>query len=106
MDGGAWWTAVYGVAQSQTRLMQQQQQQQQHIQDLVRDRVDENPEFVIFKFMISNPIVTLRWDGGCLTIISLLGTVFRLTEGNLSYFHFFSLELILNYVHALVSDLR
>ena len=91
MDGGAWWTAVYGVAQSQTRLMQQQQQQQQHIQDLVRDRVDENPEFVIFKFMISNPIVTLRWDGGCLTIISLLGTVFRLTEGNLSYFHFFSL---------------
>ena len=57
MDGGAWWTAVYGVAQSQTRLMQQQQQQQQqqhqqqqqqqqHIQDLVRDRVGENPEFV------------------------------------------------------------
>ena len=56
--------------------------------------------------MISNPTVTLRWDGGCLTIISLLGTLFRLTEGNLSYFHFFSLELILNYVHALVSDLR
>ena len=27
-DGGAWWAAVYGVAQSQTRLKQQQQQQQ------------------------------------------------------------------------------
>ena len=25
-DGGAWWAAVYGVAQSQTRLKQQQQQ--------------------------------------------------------------------------------
>ena len=35
-DGGAWWAAVYGVAQSRTRLKrlssskQQQQQQQQH----------------------------------------------------------------------------
>ena len=29
MDGGAWWAAVYGVAQSRTRLKQQQQQQQQ-----------------------------------------------------------------------------
>ena len=28
-DGGAWWAAVYGVAQSRTRLRQQQQQQQQ-----------------------------------------------------------------------------
>ena len=28
-DGGAWWAAVYGVAQSQTRLKRQQQQQQQ-----------------------------------------------------------------------------
>ena len=27
-DGGAWWAAVYGVAQSRTRLKQQQQQQQ------------------------------------------------------------------------------
>ena len=26
MDGGAWWAAVYGVAQSRTRLEQQQQQ--------------------------------------------------------------------------------
>ena len=43
---------------------------------------------------------------GCLTIISLLRTLFRLTEGTLSYFHFFSLDLILNYVHALASDLR
>ena len=25
-DGGAWWAAVYGVAQSRTRLKQQQQQ--------------------------------------------------------------------------------
>ena len=24
-DGGAWWAAIYGVAQSQTRLKQQQQ---------------------------------------------------------------------------------
>ena len=34
-DGGAWWAAVYGVAQSQldtTEATQQQQQQQQHIQ--------------------------------------------------------------------------
>ena len=29
MDGGAWWAAVYGVAQSRTRLKLQQQQQQQ-----------------------------------------------------------------------------
>ena len=28
-DGGAWWAAVYGVAQSQTRLKRQKQQQQQ-----------------------------------------------------------------------------
>ena len=28
-DGGAWWAAVCGVAQSQTRLMRQQQQQVQ-----------------------------------------------------------------------------
>ena len=28
-DGGAWWAAIYGVAQSQTRLKRQQQQQQQ-----------------------------------------------------------------------------
>ena len=27
-DGGAWWAAVYGVAQSWTRLKRQQQQQQ------------------------------------------------------------------------------
>ena len=27
-DGGAWWAAVYGVAQSRTRLKRQQQQQQ------------------------------------------------------------------------------
>ena len=27
-DRGAWWAAVYGVAQSQTRLKRQQQQQQ------------------------------------------------------------------------------
>ena len=27
--GSAWWAAVYGVAQSRTRLKQQQQQQQQ-----------------------------------------------------------------------------
>ena len=26
-DGGAWWAAVYGVAQSWTRLKRQQQQQ-------------------------------------------------------------------------------
>ena len=26
-DGGAWWAAIYGVAQSRTRLKQQQQQQ-------------------------------------------------------------------------------
>ena len=26
-DGGPWWAAVYGVAQSQTRLKRQQQQQ-------------------------------------------------------------------------------
>ena len=31
-DGGAWWAAVYGVTQSQTRLKWQQQQQQ--LQDL------------------------------------------------------------------------
>ena len=30
-DGGAWWAAVYGVAQSRTRLKRQQQQQQQDI---------------------------------------------------------------------------
>ena len=30
-DGGAWWAAVYRVAQSWTRLKRQQQQQQQHI---------------------------------------------------------------------------
>ena len=29
MDGGAWWAAVYGVAQSQTRLKRLKQQQQQ-----------------------------------------------------------------------------
>ena len=29
-DGEAWWAAVYGVAQSRTRLKRQQQQQQQH----------------------------------------------------------------------------
>ena len=29
-DGRAWWAAVYGVAQSQTRLKRQQQQQQQY----------------------------------------------------------------------------
>ena len=29
MDGGVWWAAVYGVAQSRTRLKWQQQQQQQ-----------------------------------------------------------------------------
>ena len=30
-DGGAWWAAVYGVAQSRTRLKRlKQQQQQQH----------------------------------------------------------------------------
>ena len=28
-DGGAWWAAVYGVAQSRTRLKRRQQQQQQ-----------------------------------------------------------------------------
>ena len=28
-DGGAWWAAVYGVAQSRTRLKRQQQQQPQ-----------------------------------------------------------------------------
>ena len=28
-NGGAWWTAVYGVAQSRIRLKRQQQQQQQ-----------------------------------------------------------------------------
>ena len=28
-DGGAWWAAIYGVAQSRTRLKRQQQQQQQ-----------------------------------------------------------------------------
>ena len=27
-DGEAWWAAIYGVAQSQTRLKRQQQQQQ------------------------------------------------------------------------------
>ena len=27
-DGGAWWVAIYGVAQSRTRLKRQQQQQQ------------------------------------------------------------------------------
>ena len=26
-DGGAWWAAIYGVAQSRTRLKRQQQQQ-------------------------------------------------------------------------------
>ena len=60
-----------------------------HIQDLIRDRVYENPGSVMFKFMISNPIVTLRWGGGCLTIINLLRSLFRLTEGTLSYFHLF-----------------
>ena len=30
-DGGAWWAAVYGVAQSRTRLKQQQQQQATYI---------------------------------------------------------------------------
>ena len=30
-DKGAWWAAVYGVAQSRTRLKQQQQQQQQQV---------------------------------------------------------------------------
>jgi len=29
-DGGAWWAAIYGVTQSQTRLKRLQQQQQQH----------------------------------------------------------------------------
>ena len=29
MGVGAWWAALYGVAQSQTRLKRQQQQQQQ-----------------------------------------------------------------------------
>ena len=33
-DGGAWWAAVYGVAQSRTRLKWQQQQQQQQQQDI------------------------------------------------------------------------
>ena len=31
-DRGAWWAAIYGVAQSQTRLKRQQQQQQQGLQ--------------------------------------------------------------------------
>ena len=30
-DGGAWWAAVSGVAQSWTRLKRQQQQQQQDV---------------------------------------------------------------------------
>ena len=30
-DGGAWWAAVYGVAQSRTRLKRQQQQQQHSV---------------------------------------------------------------------------
>ena len=30
-DGGAWWAAVYGVAESRTRLKRQQQQQQQQV---------------------------------------------------------------------------
>ena len=31
-DGEAWWAAIYGVAQSRTRLKRQQQQQQQQQQ--------------------------------------------------------------------------
>ena len=33
-DRGAWWAAVYGVAQSRTRLKRQQQQQQQPVYNL------------------------------------------------------------------------
>ena len=33
-DGGAWWAAVYGVAQSRTRLTRLQQQQQQQTSEV------------------------------------------------------------------------
>ena len=36
MDGGAWWAAVHGVTQSQTRLKQQQQQQQCSFEHLIK----------------------------------------------------------------------
>ena len=36
MDGGAWWAAVHGVTQSQTRLKRQQQQQQCSFEHLIK----------------------------------------------------------------------
>ena len=44
MDGGAWWAAVYGVAQSQTRLKQLSSSSKKHIEKEVRD---QNISFVI-----------------------------------------------------------
>ena len=44
-DGGAWWAAVYGVAQSWTRLKRPQQQQQQGIAGrLTEQRTEQIPE--------------------------------------------------------------
>ena len=51
MDGGAWWAAIYGVAQSQTRLKWQLQQQQvryrsQRIAENQREDVSYNLKYI------------------------------------------------------------
>ena len=42
-DGGAWWAAVYGIAQSRTRLKQQQQQDESIRKVVGLERRDPSP---------------------------------------------------------------
>ena len=51
-DGGAWWAAVYGVAQSRTRL-KRQQQQQQHARLLYGYLLDDQHCTGCFKCILS-----------------------------------------------------
>ena len=54
MDGGAWWAAVYGVAQSQTRLTQLSSSSRNKGDDYANIRSAENHMKVTIRFRYSN----------------------------------------------------
>ena len=77
MDGGAWWAAVYGGAQSQTRLKRlKQQQQQQRTRILERELAFQKvnylyPVFTETKYFISRSAAA-KSRQSCLTLCDLI----------------------------------
>ena len=60
-DGGAWWAAVYGVAQSRTRL--------KRLSSSSSEKVGSKPNIQKTKIMASGPITSWEIDG------EIVGTV-------------------------------